>query len=119
MHYLSRSALRGTPLEALVNRTVAVVEDGGRLYAVVLPRGAPQPTLSFEVYDVATGREVSSRTVMVASADGEYHIPLNGNATEIVKAGGRVYKVVIETAQPLDAVVLYSYYGVSWYWLGT
>ncbi|MGC8973056.1 MAG: hypothetical protein ACP5KY_02490 [Thermoproteus sp.] len=119
VHYLSRSALRGTPLEALVNRTVAVVEGDGHLYAVVLPRGAPQPASSFEVYDVATGREVPSRTVVVASADSEYHIPLDRNATEVVKAGGRVYKVVIETAQPLDAVVLYSYYGVSWYWSGT
>ncbi|MGB9706369.1 MAG: hypothetical protein ACPL3C_13030, partial [Pyrobaculum sp.] len=39
VRYLNRSKLRGTAVEHLLNRTVAVVEASGKTYAVALPQG--------------------------------------------------------------------------------
>ncbi|AET31815.1 hypothetical protein [Pyrobaculum ferrireducens] len=118
VRYLNRSKLRGTAVEHLLNRTVAVVEANGKTYAVALPQGVTNPTERFEVYDVETGRRVPSRTVVKSRVTGEYKVPIDQNTTIVINIRGIIYKINIDDqsqVQPLAVVTVYNYYGVTWY----
>ncbi len=115
VRYLNRSALKGTPLEPLINRTVAVVERGGVVYAVVLPKETPRPASQFEVYKVRTGRRINARTIETARADSTDIVPIDGNITAKINVGGAVYRVVIRDVETFSAITVWNYYGINWH----
>ncbi|MCX8136052.1 hypothetical protein [Pyrobaculum aerophilum] len=114
--YLNKSELRGTAVERYINRTVAVVEANGKIYAVVLPQNSTSPTDRFEVYEAKTGKKIPSTTVVQSKVTNEYKIPLDQNTSIIINIRGIIYKVYIkELAQPFTVITVYNYYRVSWY----
>ena len=115
VHYLNRSVLKKTPLELLINRTVAVVERRGVVYAVVLPEEAPRPAFQFEVYEARTGRRINARIVEVAKANSTYIVPIDENITARIKVGGVIYRITIRDVETFNVVVVWNYYGIEWY----
>jgi hypothetical protein len=85
VRYVKKSVLRGTPLEPLINCTVAVVNKSGVLHAVVLQRGARRPAAEFEVYEARNGHKVAARTFVAAEISQTFIVPIEKNITATVK----------------------------------
>jgi hypothetical protein len=130
VHYLNKSVLRGSPIERLYNRTVAVVDYKGRIYAVVLEEGPQKPieeipvegrepdlaseiAAHFAVYTL-DGREVPSETRVVAFAKQEF-VTEYGNYTVKVAAIGVNYEIIIKDGDPVSVAVYYLSFPVYWY----